>query len=361
MKRSLSLRVLRIAWTVAVLFTLGACTRSVVPDGGPAPGAGLQSHVLASGLEIPWALDFLPDGRILITERPGRLRVYAGAGGLLAQPMAQIEMVAHQGEAGLLGIAVHPRFEQQPYVFLYHTYVDGSSLSNRVLRYRVGDTGLGNASTIIDGIPGARTHNGGRIRFGPDGCLYVTTGDAAVPELAQDVTSLAGKILRLQEDGSIPADNPFPGSPVYSLGHRNPQGVAWDERGRLWATEHGSSATDELNVIQPGRNYGWPIIRGEEESAGLEPPVIHSGRDTWAPSGLAYAAGTLYFSGLRGNALFSFKPSSNEFSSHLSGQFGRLREAVAGPDGALYLLSSNRDGRGRPAPDDDRLIRVEMR
>jgi glucose/arabinose dehydrogenase len=272
-----------------------------------------------------------------------------------------ISDVAASGEGGLLGLALHPDFESNSFVYVYHTYRNGGGLANRVVRFFLAGHRLIDAAVIIEGIPGAGNHDGGRIKFGPDGLLYVTAGDAGNADAAQKLDYLGGKILRLRDDGSIPPDNPFPGSPVYSYGHRNPEGLAWDSQGRLWATEHGSSATDELNLVMPGRNYGWPVIRGDETAAGMESPVIHSGRDTWAPSGMAYYEGSILFGGLRGQALFEVDISGGAFTltRHLAGEFGRLRDVVVGPDGYLYLLTSNRDGRGSPESDDDRLIRAE--
>jgi glucose/arabinose dehydrogenase len=320
---------------------------------------------LAQDLEVPWALDFLPDGSIIFTERPGRIRLIDAAGRLVPEPLLSVEGTAASGEGGLLGIAVHPDFAAKPFVYVYHTYQGQGGLANRVVRFRLDGRTLSDRVVILDGIPGASIHDGGRLKFGPDGMLYVTTGDASNADLAQDGASLAGKILRLRDDGSVPPDNPFPGSPVYSYGHRNPQGLAWDSRGRLWEVEHGSSATDELNLIEPGKNYGWPVIRGDATAAGLQTPVIHSGSDTWAPSGLAFLDGSLYFAGLRGESLFQAIPENAAGAGtarlvrHLFNDYGRLREAVAGPDGLLYIFTNNRDGRGLPAPNDDRLIRVD--
>jgi glucose/arabinose dehydrogenase len=227
------------------------------------------------------------------------------------------------------------------------------------VRYTKTGRELVNPEVIIDNIPGAGIHNGGRIKFGPDGMLYITTGDASNSGLAQDTGSLAGKILRLNPDGTIPLDNPF-GSPVYSFGHRNPQGLAWDDRGRLWATEHGSRATDELNLINPGENYGWPIIRGDETAPQMQEPVLHSGSDTWAPSGLAFKGGMLFFCGLRGQSLFSVSIDDAQTSliAHLEKQYGRLRGIVVGPDGFFYITTSNRDGRGLPLADDDQVLKI---
>ena len=330
-----------------------------VPDTADSTGWGVST--LVSGLEIPWALAVLPDGSMLITERPGRIRYYDAVEGLREEPLLTLPQVEHRGEGGLLGITIHPSFESAPYVYVYYTYLNQSALTNRVSRFTLNGLHMVDAEIILDGIPGASIHNGGRIRFGPDGYLYVTTGDAAHPELSQSPQSLAGKILRVTDDGGIPADNPFPGSPVYSLGHRNPQGLAWDSRGQLWATEHGARATDELNLIQPGLNYGWPVITGDQTMSGLEAPMLHSGRETWAPSGMAYLDGYLYFSGLRGQSLYRVD-SENDITiqRQLHGEFGRLREVVSGPGGTLYLLTSNRDGRGSPVADDDRLIQVTL-
>ncbi len=330
-----------------------------LPPAVPTAGAPMAVSV-AAGLEIPWGLDFLPGGDIIFTERPGRVRIIDARDGLNPEPLLVLTEVTHRGEGGLLGIAAHPDFGQNRLVYLYYTYREDGALRNRVVRFRMEGQALTAPETIISGIPGAGNHDGGRIKFGPQGRLYVTTGDARTPDSAQDPDSLAGKILRLNDDGTVPADNPFPGSPVYSLGHRNPQGLAWDSQGRLWATEHGSAATDELNLIQPGGNYGWPVIRGEETAPGMETPVLHSGRQTWAPSGAVFAGGSLYFAGLRSQSLFQAVITDGEVSlrRHLEKNFGRLRAVVAGPDGFLYLLTSNRDGRGIPRGDDDQIIRI---
>lgn len=328
------------------------------PAGDRAPDMPLAAS-LAQKLEIPWALDFLPDGSLVITERSGRVRLIDVREGLLPEPLLIIDEVAHRGEGGLLGIAVHPDFASNHFIYVYYTH-QGENLVNRVVRFRKENNTLLDKKIILDNIPAASNHNGGRIKFGPDGLLYITTGDASVAELAQDRNSLAGKILRLEDDGAIPSGNPFAGSPVYSLGHRNPQGLAWDAQGRLWATEHGSRATDELNLIEPGNNYGWPVIRGDETAPGLVSPVIHSGGETWAPSGLAFFNGSLFFAGLRGQSLFQVVIDNQgvTLQRHINRSFGRLRDVVAGPDSLLYILTSNRDGRGVPTADDDQVIRL---
>lgn len=322
-------------------------------------GDGPLATSVAKNLDTPWALGFLPDGSIIFTERAGRIRLIDAREGLLPDSLLTIDEVSQTDEGGLLGIAVHPDFTRNPFIYVYYTYRNGTGLANKVVRFRMQDSNLLDKNLIIDSIPGASLHDGGRIKFGPDGFLYITTGDATNPNSAHDKNSLAGKILRLKNDGTIPDNNPFPGSPVFSFGHRNPQGLAWDDKGRLWATEHGSQANDELNLIEPGKNYGWPNIRGDEKVEGLVGPVLHSGTDTWAPSGIAYLEGSLFFAGLRGQSLFEVivgeKPTLHR---HLNRDFGRLRDVVAGPDNYLYILTNNRDGRGTPTEDDDQIIRI---
>ncbi|MDR5683666.1 MAG: PQQ-dependent sugar dehydrogenase [Armatimonadota bacterium] len=324
------------------------------------------------GLEVPWAIAFAPDGRAFVSERPGRVRVVRD-GRLDSSPVATLP-VAHVGEGGLLGLAVHPEFPRQPFVYVYYTY-DQNGLRNRIERLREQDGRLVRDRVILDNIPGARIHDGGRILFGPDGMLYVGTGDAAQRALAQDRQSLAGKILRLTPDGGIPPDNPFPGSAVYSLGHRNVQGLAWHpQTRRLYATEHGPSgelgrAHDEVNLIRPGANYGWPEVVCGTPRAGFVDALACSGEETWAPAGASFVTqgawrGRLLVANLRGAHLRVFVLSEDGTrvvrQERMLEGFGRLRDVVEGPDGALYVLTSNRDGRGRPADDDDRILRVVL-
>jgi glucose/arabinose dehydrogenase len=315
---------------------------------------------IATKLEAPWAIAFLPDEQILITERPGRLRLIANDK-LEPAPIATIAEVVAVGEGGLLGLAVDPKFNENQRIYLYYTYgTSGNNTLNRVERFRLNNRKLSDRTVIIDAIPGAQNHNGGRIKFGPDGNFYVATGDALLPSLAQDKNSLAGKILRVTTEGQPAPGNPF-SNRTYSYGHRNPQGLAWDREGRLWATEHGSQAYDEVNLIKPGADYGWPQVRGDQAAAGKTPPALHSGPTTWAPSGLTIHNDTIYFVGLRGAALFSTKISDGSLAPAVKvrGDLGRLREVLMGPDGLLYLLTSNRDGRGTPGQNDDQLIRIK--
>lgn len=315
---------------------------------------------VATRLEIPWSAAFLPDGSLLFTERPGRVRLIDKSQGLLSAPLLTIEDVAHAGEGGLLGITLHPDFARNQWLYVYYTYRRGTELANQVVRFTMAGRSLQNRTVIIEGIPAASIHDGGRIKFGSDGLLYITVGDASVSDRAQDRSSLSGKILRLKDDGSVPPDNPFPNSPVYSYGHRNPEGLAWDSQGRLWETEHGSSAYDEVNLIEPGANYGWPVIRGDATAPGMKSPVLHSGTDTWAPSGMAFWNGSLYFAGLHGETLYQVLIDRQPvvLRRYLPGQFGRLRDVILGPDNLFYVLTSNRDGRGSPVADDDRIIRI---
>jgi len=304
---------------------------------------------------VIWSMDFLPDGRLLFTERNGGVHVVELNG--VVERVATIDVQA-TSESGLHGIAVDPNFEENNFVYLYYTYEsENEDTLNRVSRFVWQDDSLQNETIILDNIPGASTHDGGRLKFGPDGYLYITTGDAQTPSLSQDRDSLAGKILRVTREGDIPEDNPFD-TLVYSYGHRNPQGITWDGAGRLWATEHGPSARDELNLIEAGTNYGWPEITGDEERADLRSPVIHSGQATWAPAGIQAVGESLFFAGLRGNALFEYNPNTEVLTEHLKGRLGRIRDVVLGPDGFLYVATSNRDGRGLPTTEDDRIIKV---
>lgn len=317
-------------------------------------------EIVADNLQIPWEIVFLPDGNLLVTERLGTLKRIGKEGRVYI-----IEGVKHVGEGGLLGVALHPRFSENHWIYLYLTTAVGDGLKNRVERYRLENNRLSEKKVIIDNIPGAVYHDGGRIAFGPDGYLYITTGDAGNSNLAQNINSLAGKILRLKDNGSIPADNPF-GNASYSYGHRNPQGLAWDGKGRLWATEHGRSGVlsglDELNLIEKGKNYGWPAIQGDETRAGMESPIAQSGPDeTWAPAGIAFLNGSLFFGGLRGESIYEAKILDDNkvaLKTHFRKEYGRIRAVVLGPDGYLYITTSNTDGRGEPHLGDDKIIKI---
>lgn len=323
-----------------------------------------KTQIITQGLEVPWAIVFLPDNSILVTERSGKVRLISN-GKLQTEPVATLNQVKEIGEGGLLGIAIHPKFTTNSYVYLYYTYGgSGGTTLNKVVRMTYQEGQLKDEVTLVDKIPGASNHNGGRIKFGPDGYLYITTGDAQNPSQAQDPATLAGKILRVTDEGKAVPGNPF-NSLVYSYGHRNPQGLAWDSSGQLWASEHGPSGgqfgtgNDEINKIIMGKNYGWPIIQGNQTKPGMETPIKNSTpQTTWAPAGVAFYKGRIFFGGLRGQALFELNLQSLQLKEHFKNEFGRIRDVVLGPDNMLYITTSNRDGRGNPNPGDDKIIRI---
>lgn len=314
---------------------------------------------IATGLDVPWDIAFLPGGDMLVTERSGTLQRLGSA------PMTYtIPAVADTGEGGLMGIALHPDFATNNFVYLYYTTSDNQR--NRITRFTLNEVGLTLDKIIFDGIPSAIYHDGGQIAFGPDGMLYATTGDANTPANAPDLNSFGGKTLRLTPEGDVPSDNPF-GTAVWSYGHRNAQSLAWDNLGRLWETEHGRSGAlsgyDELNLIQRGGNYGWSASQGDLVLPGTIGPARHSGAtNTWAPSGMAYADDTLYFAGLRGESVYAANINAagqvTAFNDYLVGEYGRLRAVVLGPDGFLYVTTSNRDGRGVVGVSDDQIIQI---
>ena len=346
---------------------------ALVDDEFEDPGwVDFEFEVIATNLDIPWELVFLPDGDMLITERPGTVRLMRD-GEVQDDPVLVFDDVAHErgAEGGLLGMTLHPAFEETRWIYFYYTYEDAGEWRNRVVRFIVEDLEFTEREVIIDDLPGAFTHNGGRIKFGPDGMLYVTLGDAQRQEDAQDLDVLVSKILRLTDDGGIPEDNPFEGSPVYANGLRNPQGISWHpETGEMYSNQHGPTGNDEFNKIEPGANYGWPDMEGFEGDVqdDFTLPVLASGEHTWAPSGSTFYDGDIFpqwrneylMAGLRSVTLYriNLRGDEPEMGPIVQGEFGRLRTVVQGPDGLLYLLTSNRDERIEPQDDDDRIIRI---
>jgi glucose/arabinose dehydrogenase len=369
----------------AALVAAGAgCSFGSTPQAKPGEvyelhGERFSVQAVAENLVVPWALAWLPDGRLLATERPGRLQAIDPATGRTTL-VAELDEVDRGGEHGLMGLAPAPDFTESRHVFMSYTGrgADGRP-ENVIARWRLEGGGLSAKALLVRGLPAADYHDGLPLAFGPDGCLYASTGDATQGELAQRMDSLAGKFLRMRADGSRPADNPFNGSLIWTVGHRNCQGFDWHPTGgALLATEHGPSfpldgvgGKDEVNRIVRGANYGWPTYRGETNGPGCTVPLVQSGSDTWAPAGAAFYTGTefpawrgvFFFAGLRGQGLYALRLSDDgqqvkDLTRVLHGAFGRLRAVAMGPDGRLYVTTSNRDGRGDPAANDDRVLRL---
>lgn len=359
---------MRFAW-IAVALLLAGCTGSPgVPTGSPAPvPSGTPSTespvqpagtptVIASGLEAPWSMVRLTSGSTLISERDSGTIKELEADGTL-RDLGVVAGVVHDGEGGLLGLEV-----VDDDLFAYFTTESDNRIERFELRGGAGGYSLGAGTVILDGLAKAGNHNGGRIKLGPDGMLYATVGDAGNPANAQDPASLNGKILRMELDGSVPPDNPTAGSLVYSMGHRNPQGIAWDSSGELWAAEFGQDTWDELNLIQPGGNYGWPIVEGIGNDPRFINPVYEWPTDDASPSGLAYTSNTFFLAALRGQRLWAIYPTSASTSAvdWFTGEYGRLRDVAPGPDGTLWVLTNNTDGRGDPGEGDDRILQVSL-
>jgi glucose/arabinose dehydrogenase len=336
--------------------------RSGAPTASGLPALG-RPRDLATDLAVPWGVAFLPDGSALVSERT-TAEVVRVADGEAAESVGTVPGVTTDGEGGLLGIAVSPDYAENRLVYAYFT----TESDNRIVTLKYTSKGLTDPTVILDGIPRAAFHDGGRLLFGPDGMLYATTGDHGVPDLAQDRSSLAGKILRITPDGDVPDDNPFKGSPVWSYGHRNVQGLAFDPDGRLWATEFGDSKADELNLIEPGANYGWPEFVGaggqDAERQGYTEPKLVWTVEEASPSGLAWLDGVLYMGALRGERLWQIPVSGarvGQPKAALEGALGRIRTVAASPDGDLWLTTSNTDGRTTEVrPDDDRVVAINV-
>lgn len=314
--------------------------------------------MVARGLEAPWGLTFLPDGAALVSERDtSRVRLVGTDGSV--ETVGEVEGVAGVGEGGLLGIALSPSYEQDRLLFAYYT----SGAENVVARMTYADGGLSDQEVVLDGIPAGPIHNGGRIVFGPDGMLYIGTGDSSDGSLSQDRDSLAGKILRVTPEGEPAPDNPDPGSPVYSLGHRNVQGLAFDADGQLWAAEFGQSTWDELNRIEAGGNYGWPEVEGRGPGDEFVDPVRQWRPANASPSGIAITGQSVFMAALRGQRLWQVpipQGEAGEPEALLRDAYGRLRTVEIAPDGSLWVTTSNRDGRGDPSEADDRILRLTV-
>ncbi len=330
------------------------------PSGTTGTGGAGPTAVgtLVDLLEVPWGVDFMPDGNAVVTERETGRVLQVTPDGTLTR-LGGIAAAVPQGEAGLLGVAVSPDFDTDRTLFFYVT----TASDNRVVSAPLDGAELGEPTVVLDGIPAGFIHDGGRIAFGPDGYLYVTTGETGDPTLAQDPDSLAGKILRITADGDPAPGNPDPGSPVWSLGHRNVQGLAWDDEGRLWASEFGDSTWDELNLVEKGGNYGWPEVEGTGGGPDfIDPQLVWPVEDA-SPSGLAYADGHLWMAGLRGQRLWriavSAKGRASRPKAFFTEDYGRLRTVVTSPDDQLWLTTSNRDGRGQPTKADDRIVVIQ--
>jgi aldose sugar dehydrogenase len=354
---------------------------SAAPDQSQTAGQGavqFRVETVVSGLEVPWSIVWAPDGRMIFTERPGRVRVFQN-GKLRSEPLFIVPDVEPSGESGLMSIALHPQFASNHWLYLSYAY-KGDGQRVRVVRYRESEASFTDRKVIIEDIPAAQFHAGCRLRFGPDGKLYITTGDATQRELAQRLDSLAGKTLRLNDDGTVPSDNPFVGQAnarpeIWTYGNRNGQGIDFQPGSNLcFETEHGPSGFDgpgggdEVNILEKGKNYGWPLIHHTATRAGLESPLLEYTPACAPGSGMFYRGaafpqfkGNFFFGCLAGKRLIRVVLDGRRVVSQenlLAGKYGRIRDVAEGPDGNLYFSTSNRDGRGSPASDDDRIIRL---
>lgn len=374
------------AFSLAVLMLFAiACNQ-------PPPGRGageietsqqtqssFKVETVIPNLEVVWSIVWGPDGRMFFTERPGRVRVYEN-GKLRPQPLFVVPDVEPRGESGLMSLALHPQFSANHFVYLSYAYSQGGGQMVRVLRFKESPAGLTERTVIIENIPAAQFHAGCRLRFGPDGKLYITTGDATDRQLAQQMNSLAGKILRLNDDGTVPTDNPFVGQAnarpeIWAYGSRNAQGIDFQPgTNLLWETEHGPSGFDgpgggdEVNIIERGKNYGWPVIHHRATQSGMESPVLEYTPACAPASGMFYRGsklpqfkGNFFFGCLRGERIIRVVTNGRQVVSQenlLEKKYGRIRDIAEGPDGYIYFSTSNRDGRGEPASDDDRIMRL---
>ena len=372
---------------VPALITLSLGTFCKQPP--PGRGAGeteaasvsqtnFRVETVVSNLEVPWSIAWAPDGRMFFTERPGRVRIYE-KGRLRAEPLFVVPDVEPSGESGLMSLALHPQFGSNHFLYLAYAY-KGTEQQVRVVRYRETSSGLTEQKIIIENIPAAQFHAGCRLRFGPDQKLYITTGDATERGLAQRLDSLAGKTLRLNDDGTVPSDNPFVNQEnarpeIWTIGHRNAQGMDWQPGSDLmFQTEHGPSGFDgpgggdEVNIVERGKNYGWPVIHHTQSREGMESPLLEY-TPACAPGSAVFYRGSaftqfrnnLFFGCLRGERIVRVVLDGRRVISQenlLAGKYGRIRDVAEGPDGAIYFSTSNKDGRGSPARDDDRIIRL---
>jgi glucose/arabinose dehydrogenase len=331
--------------TLAALLLVTACSSSTPPTADPPPAADPSPAgvtVVATGLDTPWSLVFLPGGDALVSERDAARVLRIPTGGGAPSEVMRLPQTRPDGEGGLLGLAISPTYDDDGLVYAYLTAAD----DNRIVRFRLG----GAVEPVLTGIPKGTIHNGGRIAFGPDGYLYVGTGDTGNRSLAQDPDSLGGKVLRLRPDG--PAE-------VFSTGHRNVQGLAFDEKGQLYATEFGQNTFDEVNRVQQADNGGWPEVEGRGTGGGrFAEPLVTWETSEASPSGAAYLGGSVYVAALRGERLWKVPVAGGAPVPLLRGQYGRLRSVTVAPDGSLWLTTSNRDGRGDPVRDDDRVLRL---
>lgn len=359
-----------IAISVATVLSTPSDTTVPIPEPATTDNANQTNkgiRTIAQNLDVPWAIDIAVDNRIFFTEKPGRLGMIHANGTLASEPVVNIH-TEDIGEAGLMGLALHPNFTQNHQMYVYHTYAKNGGLYNKVLMLTEKNNKIVNSKIILDGIPASDSNNGGRIKFGPDGKLYVSTGDSETPELAQNTKSLAGKLLRLNDDGTIPDDNPIPESPVYSYGHRDIQGFAWHPiTKKLYASEHGPAGNDEVNIIEPGSNYGWPIevcnhstssapIRFETPEYCFNPEIAPSGLTIAASNKLGYQNDIL-FTTLRGSHLHHIDLETRIQDNVLVG-YGRLSDIVEAHDGSLYVLTTNRNAIGIGNANDDHILQI---
>ena len=371
MNRKILLVVLLILIAVGVYIGAG---RSEVFEGGELNAGdkkvktGFDIEVVAENLFVPWSIVFTSSSRILVTERDGKIREIVDDK-LNPNPLIVFSNVSSSAEEGLMGLTLDPDYENNSYLYACYAYSKDGGLSDRVVRLIDKGNSIVADTIVIDNIPAARFHAGCRLRFGPDNKLYITTGDATDKNIAQDLNSLGGKILRINSDGSIPKDNPFPNSPVYSLGHRNSQGIDWHpETGTMFSTEHGPSSFDgppggdEVNVIVSGGNYGWPLVSHEKSQKGLiDPKLVFTPAE--APGSGTFYRGDFYFGALKGEGIIRIVVSDKNLEDIVSFEkldisVGRIRDVAAGPDGTLYFSTSNRDGRADPRPGDDKVYRI---